>query len=163
MDSWAKPESRRNAAGALCTNPSTARDAPGTLVSRGTTLGITRRCATARSRQRGPEAIEGELPRLRKAHKFATRHPAENLATSAKLPCLQRLRSGRQVYPGRYGETGKQQWKRLWISRRYRRDKRCQNRPPLRKTSWSRSGRTVEISPSSSRGTSHPVKSPTAP
>lgn len=102
------------------------RTSPMASVSRGTTLGITRRGdrrkkwkMQARSDPRENYPDCGKRTNSQRA-------TGERRATSAKSPCLQRLRSGRQVYPGRYRRREKKQWKRLWISCRYRFDKRRQ-------------------------------------
>lgn len=142
------------------------RTPPMAWVPRGTTLGITRRGDGRKKwemRARGDP--RGNYPDCGKRTN-SQRATWERQATSAKSPCLQRLRSGRQVYPGRYGRREKKQWKRLWISCRYRFDKRCQKPESIRgpgKTNLSLlRPRRWDIA-ATSRGTSNPVKSPTAP
>lgn len=102
------------------------RTPPMASVSRGTTLGITRRGGRRKKWKMQARGDPREnYPDCGK-HTNSQRATRERQATSAKSPCLQRLRSGRQVYPGRHRRREKKQWKRLWISCRYRFDKRRQ-------------------------------------
>lgn len=123
------PEQRQPAR-TLCTKPSTATNASHGLGFTWNNFGDnSERRRTQEVENAGPRRPEGELPRLRKAHKFTTRylgkagHKREIAmpATSAISP---------PGIPGTIQKEGEKRWKRLWISCRYRFDKRRQNPNP---------------------------------